>query len=121
MKARRLEEGSSQVPGNIPPTLREGSTQKFPEDKAPTPPTILWSDTSFDDIQFIGSHIPFSEEFHGDYKALKSTPPLSLISINDNLLLKVLMLEDVDRKRKNQVDKEMTVNLWKYMDVITIK
>lgn len=50
--------------------------------------------------KFIGSHLRFFKKFPDDYKALKSNPPYVLIGMNDNLLLRVLMFEDVDRGRR---------------------
>lgn len=69
MKAQQLEEGSSEAVGNLSPSSREASTQKSSEGNALTPPN-LWSDIGFYVIQLISSHLPFSKEFLGYYKAL---------------------------------------------------
>lgn len=53
-------------------------------------------------------------EFHGDYKALWFKLSYTLISMKDNLLLRALMLDDIDHERQDQSNKEMAMKLKKY-------
>lgn len=119
MKALRLEEGLSQEVGNVSPVPSEESTHELSECKASPPHHTLWSGVGFDAIQFIGSHFLLSKKFHGYYKTLQSKSPPAFIGINDNLLLRALMLEDINWKRRDHAKKEMNVKLKKYKDIYT--
>lgn len=76
----------------------------------------MWSDVGFNAIQFIGSYLPFSEKFPGDYKALQYKSYFALIGMKDNLLLRTLILEDVEQRRRYQAKKELMEKLKKYDD-----
>lgn len=99
MKGKRLEKGCPPVIGIVFPTSRKASIQVPLEGDAPYPPATLWSDVVFDTLQFKSLHLPFSKEFPGDYQAFQYKLTPVIISMKDNLLLRALMLEDVDRKR----------------------
>lgn len=53
----------------------------------------------------------FSKDFLGDYQALQSKLTPEIMSMNNNLLLRTMMLEDVDWERQDNVEKEMKVKL----------
>ncbi|KAL5098142.1 hypothetical protein RYX36_002469 [Vicia faba] len=61
-------------------------------------------------------YLPFSKEFQGDYHALQSKSTPTIISMKNNLLLRLLMLEDANQKRRDKVDNEMGVKLQKHVN-----
>ncbi|KAL5053983.1 hypothetical protein RYX36_034665 [Vicia faba] len=68
---------------------------------------------------YLSSNLPFFEKFPDDYNALQSKMPLVLIGMKNKLLLKVLMLDNVDLKRRDYAEKEMAGKLNKYKDGYT--
>lgn len=97
-------------------TFEEMGIQRFPDGEALPSKPPLWSDSSFDVIHFTGSNLPFSKKFPGDYKAIKAKPFSTLIDMKENILLRELMLERFDQKRRDGVKKELREKLKKYED-----
>lgn len=91
-----MEEGSSQAIDNISPIVRW-----VLKGEASSPPPTSWSDVDFNILKFISSYFLFSKEFLRDYQTLQYNSTLVIISLKDNLLLRVLMFKDVDRKGRD--------------------
>lgn len=62
-------------------------------------------------------HLPFSKEFPSDYQDLRPKSNPTIVRMKDNLLLKVLMLEHVDRERQDKSNMEMMAKLQKHVDI----
>ncbi|CAI8585861.1 unnamed protein product [Vicia faba] len=91
VKAQRQKEGSSQTV--ISPCM---NTQMMPEGEGQPPPSTLWCDTDFDNLWFKIYHLPFSNECPRDYQALQPKSTHATGSMKDKLLIRALMLEDID-------------------------
>ncbi|KAL5065811.1 hypothetical protein RYX36_027548 [Vicia faba] len=77
------------------------------EGGAPPPPSTFSSDVGFDTLCFKSSDLHFSKEFPSDYQSLKSKLNHVIISMNANFMLRTFMVEDVDQKRRNKVEREI--------------
>lgn len=100
IKAQRLQEGTSAATGAMSSTFGKVITQAETKGEAPPPPTTLWSDTDFVTFQFKSSHLPFSKEFYRDYQTLKSKLNYMIVSMKNNLLLRLFMMEDREREKE---------------------
>lgn len=64
--------------------------------EAHLPPTNLWSNVGFDTLQFKSSYLPFSKVLPVDYQALCSKLTLTIVNTTNKLLLRTLILHDID-------------------------
>lgn len=60
------------------------------------PPTNLWSNAGFDTLQFKSSYLPFSKVLLADYQALRSKLTLTIVNTTNKILLRMLILHDID-------------------------
>ncbi|KAI5418978.1 hypothetical protein KIW84_043265 [Lathyrus oleraceus] len=89
----------------------EASTHAPPTNEASSPTATLWSDVGFDTLRFKMYHLPFFKEFPADYQTFHSKPTSTIVNMKDNLLFRMLMLREVNQKKRNKVEKELETNL----------
>lgn len=71
----------------------------------------LWRNVSLDTIRFKSSCLSFFKELHADNQELRSKSTLDISSIKDNLMLRALMLQDVDHERQDIAEKNLEMKL----------
>lgn len=82
---------------------RGNECQKSPVGEVSPPNPSLWSDSGFYVIQFTLCYLSFSEKFPGNNKTLNSKSSSKITSMEYNHLLMGLILEYIDRERRDKV------------------
>lgn len=98
VKDQRLKEGISYALNTYYPIIWKVNTQVPSIGEAPSPPTTFWSNVGFYTLQFKNSYLPFSKQFYANYQTLCSKQTSTIVSMKGNLLLRVLVLQDVDQE-----------------------
>lgn len=77
----------------------------------PQTPSAWWNDVDIDTLHFKSSHLPFSKEFSTDYQTFSIKLVLNLVNMKDTLLLRALMLQEVEQGRHDNGVRELEANL----------
>lgn len=63
---------------------------------------------NFDSIKFTDTHLPFFEDFLGEYEVIYNRLSLKLFDLKQSLLLRVLLMKHVGREKYVQTENELT-------------
>lgn len=58
----------------------------------------MWNEIDFNAIKFIGIGIPFPEDFPNNYKIVYNKPFLKLSNLNENHMMRVLLMKRANRE-----------------------
>lgn len=74
----------------------------------------MWNDPNFGVINFIGVLLLFNEDFSDDYKVVCNMAFFKLFDLKENNLLRVLLVENSDRKKHAQTDNKLKSKILRY-------